>query len=339
MAGDKDYYKVLGVDRKASDKDIKMAFRKLARQYHPDVNKGDRTAEARFKEINEAYGVLSDKDKRARYDQFGAGFEHAGRGQGNPFAGRAPGGRGARPGAGMGDMGNVFGGSPQFSDLFNDLFARAGGQFGGGPEPPRDVESPLELTLEEVARGAQQVFKLNREDVCPTCQGSGRAGRTPCSACHGRGQVTNQRSLTVEIPKGVREGARIRIRGEGGTLPGGRSRDLYLVVRYLPHRTFEVKGEDVYCEVPLSVTDAVLGATVSVPTLRGKATMQISQGTSSNRVFRMGGLGLPAYDNKPAGDLYVRVRIVVPAGLSAQELELYQRLAALRPGPPSESGA
>ena len=337
MAAAKDYYKILGVDRKAADKDIKLAYRKLARQFHPDVNKGDKAAEARFKEINEAYSVLSDKDKRSRYDQFGPDFEQAARAGANPFA------RGGARSAGFEGGGNPFG-AGGFSDLFGDLFSRAGGGFqggggfGGGHELPRDVEAPIDVSLEEVARGGRQSFQVNREDACHACQGSGRQGRNACTTCFGRAVVNSQRTIAVDIPKGVREGTRIRLRGEGGTVAGGRSRDLYLVVRLLAHPTFELKGDDLELEVPLAVTEAVLGASVTVPLLRGgKVTLQIPPGTSSGRKLRMSGLGMPAAtaDGK-AGDLYVRVRIEVPTDLSAEERELYRKLASLRPHTPRD---
>jgi len=321
----RDYYQVLGVARGASEKDIKMAYRKLARKYHPDVNKGDAGAEARFREINEAYSVLSDKDKRDKYDQYGHNWDQAG-----GFAGAGAGGGGRRVHVNYQDLGDLFGGGARgggdFSDIFGDLFGRArrggatagwagvGGTYGAdaagaragqppswGEEP--DTEAVLELTLEEAVNGSTRTIQIQRQD----------------------GTVITPRRIEVKVPRGVREGTRIRVKGEGGS-----GRDLYLVVKIAPHPRFEVKGDDLHAEVPVTVPEAVLGAEIRFPTLRGTATMLIPPGTSSGMTFRLAGQGFPAVDGKKAGDLYVKIRIATPRDLTEEEKGLYQRLAGLR---------
>lgn len=349
MPAGTDFYKTLGVERNASEKDIKMAYRQLARQYHPDVNKGDATAEKRFKEINEAYAVLSDKEKRDKYDKFGAQWEHMGGAPPPGYGGGATAG-GRRVQFNMEDLGDLFGGGGGGAGNLGDLFGRfsragAGGRGGqafdmgdllGGAgraadEPPADVEATVEITLEEAFNGTERGVQLTREDVCPRCQGSGRSGRSLCIDCRGSGVISTPRRLEVKIPKGVREGSRIRVKGEGGSGPGGRPRDLYLVVHILPHRIFEVTGADLYVEVPVTVTEAVLGAEVQCPRVKGSAaTMKIPAGTSGGTTFRLGGQGFPAFGNHPAGDLYMKVQIVIPKNLSDEERQLYQRLSELR---------
>jgi DnaJ-class molecular chaperone len=339
-----DFYQVLGVERGASEKDIKMAYRKLARQYHPDVNKGDAAAEKRFKEINEAYAVLSDKEKREKYDKYGPMWEQA-----QQFGGGGPGPGGPRGQRvqfnmeDLGDLGAMFGGGRGggIGDLF-EMFSRGGGRGGqhfdmgdlgqgGRGQAPGEVEATLDLTLEEAFNGSERSVQLTREDVCPRCQGSGRTGRSLCIDCRGSGLIATPRKLEVKVPKGVREGTRIRVKGEGGTGPGGRPRDLYLVVHVLPHRLFEVNGNDLTCEVPITVTEAVLGAEVQCPRVKGSpATIKIPAGTQGGTKLRLSGQGLPAAGNHPAGDLYMRVRIHVPKNLSDEERQLYQRLAELR---------
>ncbi|MBM3463342.1 MAG: J domain-containing protein [Armatimonadetes bacterium] len=348
---EKDYYGILGVAKDASEKDIKMAYRKLAREHHPDVNKADKASEERFKEINEAYSVLSDKEKRAKYDQFGQYWEHAG----------AAGGYGPGPGGGGGysyntgggrvnvnfeDLSSIFGGGggargADFSDIFGDIFARGGATRGGGFQdfaqreaPPQDVEGELEITLDEAVSGGTRMVNVQRQDACPRCKGTGRSGKTLCIECHGSGEIASQRKLEVTIPKGVRPGTKIRVRGEGGIGPSGKPRDLYLVVKFAPHPNYEVKGDDLYTEVPVSVTEAVLGAEIRFSTLRGTASMVVPPGSQPNRLFRLSGQGLPGAGNAKAGDLYVKLRNVVPTNLNPEEKQLYQRLAELRPENP-----
>ena len=348
-AGSKDYYQVLGVSREATEKEIKQAYRKLARKHHPDVSKGDSSAEARFREINEAYSVLSDKDKRAKYDQFGPYWEQAGQAGAGPFGGG--GFRGGRTTVNFQDLNDIFGGfgrggggfgaSQGAGSPFGNLFSMFGGAGvpGGGmgrEEPQPDVEVRLDLTVEELVNGTERAVQVQREEGCPRCQGSGRQGRGPCPECHGQGMTVTPRKLNVKVPKGVREGTRIRVKGEGGVANDGSLRDLYLVVHVAPHPVYEVKGSDLHREIPLSVTEAVLGTRIQFATLRGTATMTIPPGTQGGQVFRLGGQGLPASGAAAAGDLYVKAGIVVPKHLSDEEHRLYERLAELRRDNPRE---
>lgn len=355
-AGSKDYYQILGVSREATEKEIKQAYRRLARKHHPDVSKNDAGAEARFREINEAYSVLSDKDKRAKYDQFGPYWEQAAQAGQGPFGGGGfRGGQGSvnyqdlndlfqgfSRGGGGGGRGHA--GSP-FGDIFSSIFGGGGGGGTGWPgsrggvaeEAGREPEANLDLTIEEAVGGAERSIQVQRDDRCPLCQGAGRRGRARCPECQGQGVVIVPRRLNVKVPKGVREGTRIRVKGEGGTGPGGEPRDLYLVVKLAPHPVYEVKGADLHRDIPLSVTEAVLGTRIQFSTLRGTATMTIPAGTQGDQVFRLSGQGLPAAGSNAAGDLYVKARIVVPRNLSEEEHRLYERLAQLRPDSPRES--
>lgn len=342
-----DYYQVLGVPRDASEKDIKMAYRKLARQYHPDVNRGDVEAERRFKEINEAYSVLSDADKRKKYDQYGPMFEQAEKMP--PPYGRGPGG-GARVQFDPEDLGAMFGGGGGFGDLFG-RFTQGGGSrggfdvndlFGGGaqrePEAPAEVTADIALTVEEIFEGTRKHLEFTREDVCSRCHGSGRTGRSLCAECRGGGATATPRRIEVTVPKGMREGMKIRVKSEGGRGPGGQLRDLFLVVRVAPHRFFEVKGGDIHCEVPVTVTEAVLGAEVQCPRVKGApATIKVPAGTQGGMTLRLAGQGLPASGGKPVGDLYMKIRIQVPQNLTDEERSLYQRLSSLRSENPRAS--
>lgn len=350
-----DYYKVLGVDRSASEKDIKMAYRKLAREHHPDVNKHDAEAEKRFKAINEAYAVLSDADKRKKYDQYGEHWEHAGQAPPPPY------GRSSRPDGqhvqfDMDDLNGMFGGGGggrapfDMGDLFQRM-GRGGGSargasfdvgdlFGGGRQAaaPPDVEAGIDLTLEQAFNGVSQSIQFQREDVCPRCQGSGRSGRSLCIDCRGSGVLSTTRRLEVTVPKGVREGMKIRVKGEGGTGPGGHPRDLFLVVHVVPDGRFELKGNDIYCEVPVTVTEAALGAEVKCPRVQGSpVTIKVPAGTQGGTALRLQGLGMPASGGNPQGDLYMKVRIQVPQNLTDEERSLYQKLAQLRQENPRAS--
>ena len=319
----KDYYSVLGVPKTASEKEIKQAFRKLARKFHPDVNPGDKTAEARFKEINEANEVLSDPQKRKKYDELGANWrmyeqaQRSGGGAGSPFGqwSTSPGG-----GAGGGfrsmtedEVSDMFGGEDSpFSDFFKTFFGGGGGSStrtrarAARPSKGRDVEHEIELDLEDALRGTVQRLGINQE-----------------------GQ---HRTVEVRIPPGVTDGSRVRVAGEGerGTGSAG-SGDLYLRVRLRPHARFERKGRDLYAKVPLPVTTAVLGGEVEVPTLVGKTLrLKVPPSTQSGQVFRLRGHGLPttAKDGQP-GELYATVEIAVPQSLSPEERQHYEALAAL----------
>lgn len=304
----KDYYKILGVAKNASQQEIKKIYRRLARQYHPDVNPGVKSAEARFKEINEAYEVLSDPDKRKKYDELGSSWQQWQRQGGDPrgfdwsqwYAGEQPGARSAH--VEYGNLEDLLG-----SDFFQTIFGgRGGAGFGRQPRSRRgqDFEQPVEITLEEAHSGTKRLLQMD------------------------------DRRIEVTIPAGVDTGARVRISGEGGTGLGGGSRgDLYLRIAVLPHGAFERKGDDLYCQVPIDLYTAVLGGEVTIPTLKGQVALKIPPETQGGKRFRLKGLGMPNIRNpKVKGDLYAEVTIVLPRALSKHEKDLFAQLAALRNG-------
>ena len=309
----RDYYEALGVSRDASSEEIQQAFRRLARQYHPDVNK-DPGAEDRFKEINEAYSVLSDPDTRRRYDRFGPDFRQIPEGYEDYVgaaggASRSRGRPGSRSGGPFGggsvwvDTGGAAGGGFQdidFDDLFGGLFGSRGSGF-GGTIPGADQEAELELTVEEAFRGGRRRIALS-----------------------GAGQPT---SLEVTIPAGVTDGQRIRLAGEGGRGSGsGPAGDLYLVVRISPHPRYRLEGRDIYVDLPLAPWEAALGTSVSVPTPGGEAKVKVPPGSSTGRRLRLRGEGMPN-PRGTAGDLYAVVKIMVPRRLTPRERELFEALA------------
>ncbi len=349
MAGKRDLYEVLGVAKEATPEEIKKAYRKLALQFHPDRNPGDAEAEARFKEASEAYAVLSDDDKRARYDRYGhAGLE--GMSGGPQFA----------------DINSIF-------DLFGDIFG--GGfenLFGGGSRRARggqDLQLTLEIDLIDAALGATKPVEFDRAEVCGECQGScmkkgarparcqrcgGRgvlvqrqgffqmqvncpacSGRgeiitDPCSACRGQGHVMVKRKLEVQIPAGIDTGSRIRLSGEGeASKPNGMRGDLYCLIRVRPHTLFQRDGNDLLCEVPITFSQAALGAEVEIPTLTGKQSLTIPKGTQFGDIVRLHHQGIPDLRGRSRGDLLVRVLIETPKKLSKQQEELFRSLAEL----------
>lgn len=327
----KDYYGVLGVSRTATEKEIKSAYRKLARKFHPDVNPGDRKAEERFKEIAEAYEVLSNPDQRRKYDQFGHlgdAWKHAGEaGFGQP------GGGGARwqstdMGGGMGGFEGV-----DLSDLLGNFFGGGRGQAGGfrRPQPTphkgEDVQYEAEVTLEEAFAGTERTLSLVVHEACPTCGGSGMVKNAPCGSCGGAGAVERPKTLTVKIPKGVQDGARVRLAGQGGPGQyGGPPGDLYIIPRIQPNARFERKGDDLYTEVGVTFPDAALGAEVEVQTMTGPVTTRVPAGTSSGQSLRLRGKGMPHLRGEGHGDLYARVRVLVPREVTAQQRELIEEL-------------
>jgi molecular chaperone DnaJ len=327
----KDYYSILGISRSASDKEIKSAYRKLARKYHPDVNPGNKTAEEKFKEINHAYEVLSDAGKRKKYDQFGEGWEQAeqfsqagrqGGGTGGGFDYRNFNFSGGRGGA-------TFAGGEDISSIFEDLFAGGRGRH-SQPQRGQDIEHPVEITLEEAFSGTSRILSLQSEDTCPTCGGTGRIQRTVCATCRGTGTVPRVRQLEVKIPAGVKTGSRVRIAGKGGQGRGGSAGDLFLVITVRPHATFERQDSDLLTNVPLPLTTAMLGGKVEVPTLKGKLELKVPPETQNGRVFRLAGQGMPILGKEGRGDLLARVNVVLPLKLSAEEKELFSRLKAMR---------
>jgi curved DNA-binding protein len=319
----RDYYDVLGLKKGASEADIKSAFRKQARKYHPDVNPDDKAAEEKFKEINEAYEVLSDPEKRKRYDQLGANWK-----AGEEF----------RPPPGWepeyaGDMGDVFGGGTGgFSDFFEALFGgRRGARAGAGfAMRGRDIEAELALTLEEAHRGGVRSVTLQATETCPDCRGTGsKDGKTACPTCRGSGALRRPKSLEVTIPRGLREDSVIRLAGQGEPgASGAQAGDLFLRARIQPHRLFELTGaDDVQVELPVAPWEAALGAKVMVPTLDGPVEMTIPPGTQGGQRLRLRGQGLNRRGGG-RGDQYAKLKIVIPPKLTAQEKEMLEKLGA-----------
>ncbi len=326
----KDFYQILGVSRKASDKEIKQAYRRLARKYHPDVNPGNPSAEAKFKEINAAYEVLSDPEKRKKYDQFGDKWQYA-----DQFAGWQQGSFGdhARQGATVFDFGDAFG-EGDLGGIFDGLFRGFGTRTASRrPRRGRDIEQPIEVTLEEAYHGSTRTIGTQAESVCDVCNGRGALGNAPCYTCGGTGRVLRQQRLEVKIPPGVKDGSRIRVAGKGGPgSAGGSSGDLYLVVTVQPHSIFQRKDSDLQVEVAVPITDAILGGEVEVPTLKGKVALKIPPETQNGRVFRLAGQGMPVMGNTKKGDLLAKVNIVLPTKLTERERELFRELRKLRGG-------
>ncbi len=331
----KDYYKTLGVDRKASHDDIRKAFRRLAREFHPDVAKDKKRAEDKFKEINEAYEVLGDAEKRKKYDDLGtdwkSGFVPHGQSGGGAGAGR-----GAYPSyqyrGGAGEEGFEFGGTG-FSDFFERFFGAAAANRGGGfstqeTEKGRDVEAVLMVTLEEAMRGSIRSVTIRRDAVCEECHGTGYKGRAICPVCHGGGQITVTQEHKVKIPPGVRDGQRLRLSGKGepGT-GGGPSGDLYLRVRMASHPDFRVEGGDLYYDLDLAPWEAALGASISVPTLAGPVSIKIPPGTQNGQRLRIKSRGLPGREVEK-GDLFVVARVQVPKESTDAEKKLWEQLAS-----------
>jgi molecular chaperone DnaJ len=339
----RDYYEVLGVARGASEADLKSAFRKLAMKFHPDRNPGDKDCEHHFKEVNEAYDVLKDAQKRAAYDRFGhAAFEH---------------------GTGGAGFGADFASS--FADIFEDLFGMGGGRRGrpSGRERGADLRYNMEITLAEAFNGKTAQIRIPTAVTCEVCSGSGaKAGSRPktcptcggygkirhaqgfftmertCPACHGRGQViedpcptcagsgrvTRERTLAVNIPSGVEDGTRIRLAGEGEAgARGGPSGDLYIFVSLAQHQFFQRDGADLHCRVPISMVTAALGGGFDVPTIDGgKTRVKVPEGTQSGRVFRLQGKGMPVLRARGTGDMYVQVMVETPQKLSKRQKDL-----------------
>jgi len=336
MAG-KDYYSLLGIPKNAPDKDVKAAYRRLARKYHPDVNPGDKSAEARFKEINEAFEVLSDPDKRKNFDQYGSDLENAeafarARQQSQQQAGNF--GRGARGSPfttnetqDMGDLNEVF------ESLFRGM--GGGGARTGGRRSSRkgqDIEHQIELSLEDVFNGTKRVLELKSEQACPACQGMGRGKNGVCQQCGGAGRVIKPRRLEVKIPPGVKEGSRVRVAGEGEPGAGGSSGDLYLVIKIAPHPLFKREGDDLAVDLPVSLTSAVLGSEVQVPTLKGgKLALKIPPETQNGKVFKLAGQGMPHLNDSKCGDMLAKVAVVLPTNLSLRERGLFEQLRSMRP--------
>jgi curved DNA-binding protein len=336
----KDYYQTLGVPRGASDADIKKAFRKLAREHHPDVAKNKKQAEEKFKEINEAYEVLSDPAKRKRYDELGANWQSGAEFRVPPgwesfTRGRTASGRG--PGGAEYEF--QFGGTG-FSDFFEQIFGSMGGRgaqgFGRGggfaedamgTERGQDIQGDILVTLEEAMRGSVRSVSVRHAVACDSCRGTGQRNRRACSACGGNGQVVKTETYQVKVPAGVTEGQRLRLagRGEAG-MGGGAAGDLYLQVRLARHPDFEVEGHNLIHEAEIAPWEAVLGANIAVPTLAGKVNIKVPPGTQNGQKLRVRGRGLPQRGGG-SGDLIVETRIEVPKRVADSERKLWEQLA------------
>ncbi len=332
-----DYYELLGVDRKATDKEIKSAYRKLARKWHPDLHPAaeKKEAEEQFKKINEAYEVLKDPEKRERYDRLGSRWK-----DGQDFQG-ATGPNGARyystgDFGGGGFEGGFEGG---FSDFFNAFFGggAAGARRGGrtaqrGPVKGEDLESEIELSLEEAYQGVTRSIRVSGSSVCPECAGTGTQDRSICPRCGGTGNIPEEKTLDVKIPAGVKEGSRIRLKGQGGAgLGGAQKGDLFLKVRLRPHPVYRLKGNDIEVDAEIRPEQAVFGDRIPVPTLDGKVNVKVPPGSRSENKLRLRGKGFPG-KNKTRGDQYVRLVINIPPDMSEEEKELYKKLHDLRKG-------
>jgi len=330
-----DYYEVLGLSRSATEDQIKAAYRKLARKLHPDLNPGDKTAEERFKDLQAAYDVLSDAEKRKLYDQYGENWRYVQQGGQPPPPGwenaRAEGGQqtGGFDFSGF-DFGDVrSGGGAGGFDIFEELFGARGGRTRGPQRTSRghDVEAEMELSLEDAHRGARRTLQLQTTETCPTCQGTGVINNNQvCQTCGGHGQVVKPKTIDVNIPAGARDGSTIRLAGQGGAgSNGAQPGDLYLHIRLKPHPTFKVHGDDVEVELPITPWEAVLGTKTQVPTIDGQVEMTVPAGAQSGQRLRLRGQGL----NKRKGgrgDEYVRLQVVVPKNVSAEERKLYEEM-------------
>ena len=354
----RDYYEVLGVSRGASEDEIKRAYKKMARKYHPDLNPGDKTAEEKFKEVNEAYEVLSDADKKARYDQYG----HAG----------------VDPNFGAGGFGGGFDGSFDFGDLGDIFGSFFGGGFGGGrrtnPNAPQRGESirmSIAISFEEAAFGCEKAVTVERYETCDTCHGNGCAPGTspevcpdchgtgtvqvrrqtpmgvfatsspcpkcggkgriihqPCKDCRGSGMVRKKKTIQASIPAGIDNGQTISIRGQGNAgKNGGPAGDLLITITVRPHELFRREGTSVLCEAPITFTQAVLGAELEIPTIDGKVKYTLPEGTQSGTTFRLKGKGIPSINGRGRGDQYVTVYIETPKNLNKEQKEALKKFA------------
>lgn len=354
MADKRDYYEVLGVSKGASDDELKKAYRKLAKKYHPDLNPGDKDAEAHFKEANEAYEMLSDKDKRARYDQFG----HAGV---DPNFGGGAGGYGGFNGAGF-DFGDL-------GDIFGDIFGFGGAAHRNGPSRGSDIHLHLTITFVEAAKGCKKTVECSRVQTCGACGGTGakkgthaeecsrcrgtgtikvsqrtpigivstsrscdhcggtgKIIKTPCAECHGMGLVRKPRKIEVEIPAGIADGQIITLRGQGDFgRNGGPAGDLDISISVKPHPLFTRINNDVWCEVPLTFTQAALGCEVTVPTLDGKVSYTVPAGTQPGESFRLRSKGIQSLSHYGRGDQYVKVNVEVPKNLTEKQKEILRQ--------------
>jgi len=332
----KDYYKILNISREATADEIKKAFRKLARKYHPDVNPGNKKAEEKFKEINEAYEVLSDPDKRRKYDTLGPNWQEQ---LGTPSgAGRRSYGFGGRGASSPFDFDS---GGSGFSDFFETLFGRSNpmgaGTRGGMRNDMRkragdNIEQPVEVMLQEAYVGGMRTFNIQSTGVCSVCKGTGELSGKTCTNCGGQGMIPRNKRMQGKIPAGVDNGSKIRVAGEGQPGIGGGPRgDLYLVISVKPDSVFERKGDDLYVDIEVELVKAMLGGEVPVPIPDGrKLVLTIPAETQNGRMFRLAGKGMPRLRAEGSGNLYARVKVLLPMRLSSEERALFEELARSR---------
>lgn len=366
MPTTKDYYEVLGLKKGATAEEVRKAYRKLARKLHPDVNPGDKDAERKFKDIGEAYDVLGDPKKKEAYDRFGhAGFDQSGGGYGPGHGGFG----GFRPEDFSGNSEGV-----DFSEMFGDMFgagARRTGRMKG-----QDSQYAMEIDLEDAIFGTSTTLRLQRDaecevcggsgskpgtkpitcpdcrgtgtvksgrafftasQPCPRCSGRGKLGFDPCTGCGGRGTLPRTEELTVKVPPGVDNGSRIRVAGKGGHgMNGGPQGDLYIITNIRTHGFFERKGDNLYCEIPVTITEAALGTKIDVPTKDGIVSMTVPPGTQSGQTLRLKGMGVPHLGGPGAGDQYVRVVVDVPKGMSDYAKQLLRDFDMAHPQAPRQ---
>lgn len=316
----KNYYEILGVPEGAAEEEVRKAFRRLAKKYHPDVNPGNKGAEAKFKEINEAHEVLGDAKKRQEYDALRKGAFFGGSGGRGPFAWQGG-------GAGPGDFG-FRAETIDFGDILGDLFRGGGGRFEGAGFPGRDLHLEIAVEFLDMARGAAREVEYRRPRACAACGGSGRTSpRKGCPSCGGTGTTEAPERIKVKIPAGAADGSTIRVPGKGEEAGRGRSGDLVITLRMIPHPWFRREGNDILLDVPIRYSEAVGGAKIEVPTIDGPVTVTIPPGSSSGRKLRLKGRGTPVPGGAGRGDQYVVLQIVVPANRSHEFLKLVERLA------------
>jgi DnaJ-class molecular chaperone len=330
----KNYYEVLGVPKNAAEKDIKSAYRKLARQWHPDANpENQRAAEDKFKDIQEAYEVLGDAEKRRKYDAVGSDdWQRAAQQAERHRRSRSQSGGATQDIPGFDFSGATSG----FSDFFDAFFSGVGARRGTEPQQSargQDLETTVDVTLAQAHEGGKKSVSVQVEDLCARCKGSGLERGRICPICHGTGRALAMKRFDVTIPRGVREGQRIRLAGQGGTNPDGSRGDLYLIVKIVSDERFKRKGDDIHVEVQVSVYDLVLGGEVKVPTMTGEVTMTIPPGTQNQQYLRLAGKGMPHVNGTPGnGDQFVRLIGMLPQNLSDREYSLFRELANLRKG-------
>jgi len=368
----RDYYDILGVSKNASEGDIKKSFRKLARKFHPDINPGDKAAEQKFKELNEAYEVLSDAKKRKQYDQFGHAAFEAGFGQ----QGGPSGTYGFEGFGGQGPGPEFFGGGRGFEDIFGNIFGDRT-QRPAGPQKGEDVAYTVEIDLEDAIYGRTMQVDLQREvtcsvcngsgaqpgtspktcqtcrgtgtvqagrgfmqftQTCPTCHGEGIVNPNPCRTCGGRGMVPRQERINVKIPPGVDNGSKVRVAGMGGAgAQGGPKGDVYIITRVRPHPYFERKGDNLHSEAKVTVKEASLGEKIEIPTVDGTVMLSLPPGVQSGQQLKLKGKGVPHLGGGGVGDHYVTIQVVTPTGIGERGKELLRELDRLHPSNPRQN--